>query len=369
MRFTELFEKYWDSLIIGIIAGIVLYYGLKIDNIWQSAFYIFTRGLLLILIYTLFVWAGKRYNWDKKFIHFFNKIKLKQFNKNLLISCYFFLFSIAIFSIITLTLNSFKLLHPLVIVSSVLFSSVIIFILYMVQKSPKDILNNLSLLLLLITIFSISLVIYISIPSDSKGLNIEPLEAEFNFYIVNNEISKQELTTYISQANKIWNKYNITILSEDIQFVDINLTENEKNLLYTNISESDSEAENKRICDEEYMPIINQITNDKPNQSIIFISGEGSAGRGSLCGNSFAIFQYEKLSILKIEILDLTGRNLAHEIGHVLSLSHPENFYKFNLMTDSHKLFYRSHFLNQEEIDSVVNSIKNKSSVIDVENS
>jgi L-rhamnose mutarotase len=355
MRFTELFEKYWDSLIIGIIAGIVLYYGLKIENIWQSAFYIFTRGLLLILIYTLFVWAGKKYNWNKKLIYFFSKIKLKQFNKKLLISCYFFLFSIAIFSTITLTLNSFKLLHPLFIVSSVLLSFVIIFILYIVQKNPKDILNNLSLLLLLITIFSISLIIYVSIPSDSKGINIEPLQAEFDFYIVNNEVSIENLQNYITKADKIWEKYNISITSKDINNVEINLSDRERNLLYTNISKSDTKEEIQKICDEEYMPIINSITNDLSNMSIIFIEGTGSSGRGHLCGHSFIIFRHEKNSWL-----DLTGWNLAHEIGHILGLSDLKNSYKVNLMNDKHKVFWKSSFLSQEQVDIIVKVIKNK---------
>ena len=62
--------------------------------------------------------------------------------------------------------------------------------------------------------------------------------------------------------------------------------------------------------------------------SIIFLKNHISKkmGRGNLCGHSFAIFQQEK-----IYFLDLTGWNLAHEIGHVLGLIHPNNFYKVNL--------------------------------------
>jgi len=84
MKFKELFEKYWDNLIVGIIAGLVLYYGLKIQDGIKAAIYIFTISLFLILIYTFFVWMGKKHNWDKRFVKFFkkfsNKIK-KNFGK------------------------------------------------------------------------------------------------------------------------------------------------------------------------------------------------------------------------------------------------------------------------------------------------
>ena len=54
---------------------------------------------------------------------------------------------------------------------------------------------------------------------------------------------------------------------------------------------------------------------------------------------------------------DLTSWNLAHEIGHVLGLTHPTNIYKLNLMNDKHKIFYKSSFLTQDQIDKVVNKI------------
>ena len=74
MGFKELFEKYWDNLIIGIIAGLVLYYGLKIQDGIKAGIYIFTISLILILIYTFFVWVGKKYNWNKEVIKFFKKL-------------------------------------------------------------------------------------------------------------------------------------------------------------------------------------------------------------------------------------------------------------------------------------------------------
>ena len=60
MEFKEIFEKYWDNLMIGIISGLVLYYGLKIQNGVKAAFYIFIWAFILILIYSYFVWTDKK---------------------------------------------------------------------------------------------------------------------------------------------------------------------------------------------------------------------------------------------------------------------------------------------------------------------
>jgi hypothetical protein len=201
----------------------------------------------------------------------------------------------------------------------------------------------------------IGLVVYISLPSEPKGVNIEPIEAEFNFYIVNDEIDQQDLNKYVLEADKIWNKYNISVLINKTYYVNINLSNEERNLLYTNISEINTKEENKRICDEEYMPIINQITNNNPNMSIIFVEGKGASGRGSLCENSFAIFKYEKNSWV-----DVTGWNLAHEMGHIFGLGDSSNIYKINLMNDKHKIFWKPSFLTQEQVDIIVKSIKDK---------
>lgn len=77
MKFEEIFEKYWDNLIIGIIAGLVLYYGLKIQDGIKAGIYIFSFSLVLVLIYSFFVWLGKKQEGDKKFVEFFKKLSLK----------------------------------------------------------------------------------------------------------------------------------------------------------------------------------------------------------------------------------------------------------------------------------------------------
>ncbi len=74
MRFSELFEKYWDNLIVGIVAGLVLYYGLKIQDGIKAGIYIFTISLALILIYTFFIWLGKKYELDKNFFEYLKKL-------------------------------------------------------------------------------------------------------------------------------------------------------------------------------------------------------------------------------------------------------------------------------------------------------
>ncbi len=196
------------------------------------------------------------------------------------------------------------------------------------------------------------------IPIEHQGINLEPFKIKFSFYIVNNEISQNNLQKYIFEANEIWNKYNISILTKKINHIKINITTRERNLLYTNISEKNNLKENNKICDEFYMPLINKITKDRPDMSIIFINGKGASGRGHLCNHSFIIFKEEKNYLM-----DLTGLNLAHEIGHILGLRDSRELNEMNLMNDKYKNFYiiskKPTFLNQEQIRNIVEKIKN----------
>lgn len=54
--FKEIFVTYLDNIIIGIIAGLVLYYGLRIQSGIYSAIYIFLFALILNFIYSFSVW-------------------------------------------------------------------------------------------------------------------------------------------------------------------------------------------------------------------------------------------------------------------------------------------------------------------------
>ena len=64
--FSDIFSKYWDNLIIGLIAGLVVYYGLRIQDGLKSALFIFVSALILIFLYSLFVWLGIFFNLDNK---------------------------------------------------------------------------------------------------------------------------------------------------------------------------------------------------------------------------------------------------------------------------------------------------------------
>jgi len=255
----------------------------------------------------------------------------KFFSKIIMIIGYSFFFSI-LFLLFRFTVNKFviKKERPLGYYLNVLLSAFI----------------------LIFIMISISTFIF-AIPSEPRGINLKPFEFKFSFYIVNNEISQGDLQKYIFEANKIWNKYNYSILAKEIENIKINITAEERHLLYTNISSEKNVEENEKVCDKSYMPLINKITNNNPNMSIIFINGDGSSGRGKLCGYPFVIFKKEKN-----RLIDLTGWNLAHEIGHVWGLGDLREANKMNLMNDKYKILYKisskTIFLNQEQIERVM---------------
>lgn len=349
MKFKDIFTNYWDMAITGFIGGLVVYlmieYSKTIENKFLLAIFTFFIIFILIFIYSLVIWFTKKDNFRNLITNFFSFNNGKFYFKLII----FLLISIILY-VLTFLLNKTQLLHPLLISSAIVLSSIIVVLLSFFKKLPKDSFNAILLFLFIIGILFILLTIWISMPNESRGINPNNLEAKFDFYIVNNEINQEELLKYISEANDILNKYNVFISPNNIYNVEINLTNEERHLLYSNISETDSEEENKRICNEKYMPIVNRITNNKPDMSIIYVNGEPTSGRGSVCGHSFVIFRQEKNSLL-----DLTGWNLAHELGHVFGLIHPENFYKINLMNDKHKVFYKSSFLTQKQVDSLIN--------------
>ncbi|MEM3408166.1 MAG: zinc-dependent metalloprotease family protein [Candidatus Micrarchaeia archaeon] len=185
-----------------------------------------------------------------------------------------------------------------------------------------------------------------SLPSEERGSNIEPLEVSFNFFIVDYAISAEELSQYIREANNIWNKYNISIKINKTIFVNGKITDSEKKFLFDNITMIQTNDEIEKICTEQYIPLLNKITNNQINMGIIFMNIKTIyGGRSSLCGYKFAILTKEN---------GLTGWNLAHEIGHIFGLEDIRNETKQNLMNDKCKIFLASDFLNQKQINVVM---------------
>ncbi len=74
--FKNIFTKYWDNIIIGIVAGLVVYYGIKISNGLVSALMIFIFAIILTFIYSLFVLIDKKYKMDNKFWNFLKRYKI-----------------------------------------------------------------------------------------------------------------------------------------------------------------------------------------------------------------------------------------------------------------------------------------------------
>lgn len=66
--FQNIFSRHWDNVITGIVAGLIVYYGLKIGYTLFSGIFIFLSAFGLVLIYSLFTWSAIRYKWDKKLI-------------------------------------------------------------------------------------------------------------------------------------------------------------------------------------------------------------------------------------------------------------------------------------------------------------
>lgn len=81
--FKEIFVTYWDNIIIGIIAGLVLYYGLKIQSGIYSAIYIFLFALILNFIYSFIVWFFQKKENSNQETQYSTTISKKESEKEL----------------------------------------------------------------------------------------------------------------------------------------------------------------------------------------------------------------------------------------------------------------------------------------------
>ncbi len=243
------------------------------------------------------------------------------------------------------------LLCPLILFSSVTVSFLVIMFYELIRnKLYKKQYHNaniiFSYLFLLSSLILFVSILFLSFPNQPEGRNLTHQNVSFDIYIINHIFTKEDVFNYIKEANKIWNKYNISILADDIYFKDINLSREEIQYLFTKVN--NSKEENEECI--EYLHILSKFVNNDKKLKIIFLDNLGSniRGRGCLCGCSFAIVAPDKL------FTDFTGWDLAHEIGHILNLYDINENIKMNLMNNRHKpLFLKSDYLSQEQVNNV----------------
>lgn len=291
---------------------------------------------------------------------FIGSILLKMSSKEFIIESIFLLliaFVLICFLFLLLSLNLLNFINlyatkgsiPVALILNFIAIIVsVIFLMRYYKKISKIYVWPIFIIVLSISLFLLFLLISYLINEQTIGTNDKPINAIFNIFVVDDALTKKEVSNYISESNKIWNKYNISIVSGNISFVEsnkINLTKNETLYLFQK-GNNDEECKN-------YSKILNKITGNKSTGSfIIFMDGEGNnAGRGSLCNYKFALVSQE------IFIKDLTGWVTAHEIGHALGAGADmkgKDRFEQNLMNDEYKIIEPS-FLSQSQLEKVVN--------------
>lgn len=214
----------------------------------------------------------------------------------------------------------------------------------MQNNNKKYLYFILGFIFILIVVFSFIYMYFITQPKEDKGKNYNMYELTFDVYVVNNLTSKLKVEEYFNESNSIWNEYNISTNIKSINNVNSNLSKEEMGFLFDYLSNDKNDLE----CNK-YISIIDKITNGTSNLSAIFIDNGVSKnrGRGYICNRSFVM-----VDIYKPFFIDVTGIDLAHEIGHFLGL------FDINGNQDlmNHNLFmksFKSHFLNQDQIEKV----------------
>jgi len=321
----------------------------------------YSRAFMTFLVIVFMLWAFRPlYLSFREFKIEMQKKKVKQKIKPklMLFNTFLFYFLIFILSVIFFFIEVTylgALVHPLVLTFSFMLSAfLIVGYHHIFKKEFKGPLWSFSKFFLITMITLFVSVLFFSSYGLSKGINPEPVKVNFDAYVINNALSKEELNDAINYSKNLWENYNISLNFNNIRYEEINLSKEEVMFLFSNGSKEEDCVNYKYILD--------KIINNSSNLSIIFLNNKGGtkeSGRGSLCNRSFALVSPEKLNFI-----DFTGWNTAHEVGHVLGLTDIQ-FYaraRQNLMNDETKklFFYNSKFLDQSQIDIVIKTIKNK---------
>lgn len=209
----------------------------------------------------------------------------------------------------------------------------------------KQILLYVIIMLTLFFIFLVSLYL----PLEKRGVNDSPLNITIQPYLIKETFNSYN-ESQLLQANKIYLRYNITLYIKEPIKLNRELNESEKTLIF---------MQNCSFIDYLY-----NLTNQSGNKSIklILINSNGSIdGMGNFCGKG-------DLIIMSVGTT-MPGWVLSHELGHILSAR--IECWRFNLMKELSKECYRANwithdfirdlqpdFLNQNQVNSIVNSIK-----------
>ncbi len=234
--------------------------------------------------------------------------------------------------------------NPFIFILSFLLLAIIIIVFYFFAKDKfaKRFLLKCLIFPVFVVLMTIGILAYFNI-TDGKGENLNPYEVKFDLYILDNATSPTKFDNDLQTANKIWKKYNISLILEDSYFINTDLSDDDKSfLLNNNATEEDCLKYNETI---------NSFSDNSTNLKVIILSSDSKhKGRGCICGCNSVIVEPKK------ELLfDLTGWNLAHEFGHIFGLSDLRN--RWNLMCDEFKIM-KPKFLNKEQFNSVSQKAK-----------
>jgi len=234
--------------------------------------------------------------------------------------------------------------NPFIFILSFLLLTIIILVFYFFveDRFAKRFLLKCLIFLVFVVLMTIGALAYFNM-TDGKAENLNHYEVRFDLYVLDNATSLSKFNTDLQIANKIWGKYNISLILKNSYFIDSNLSDDDKSfLLNNNATEEDCIKYNK---------IINSFSNNSSKLKTIILSSDSThKGRGCICGCNSVIVEPKK------ELLfDLTGWNIAHEFGHIFGLSDLRN--RWNLMCDEFKIL-RPKFLNKEQFNSVSQKIK-----------